>query len=236
MQSPKVLLRRIKAYRAIFGAVGAEMKHAGIVSKKGDPKRYTFFSNAWWAFFLLALLVPEPYLDPTVYFVSILALTVAWLFAVLQYQGTIAGDSDLLAIRGRIEVLTNDLNDRLRKEGFDIPETTQEQLGEFRTNATPETVRTLARSVFRYWALILSQRAILAAIVSIVGLLWGPALSRLHIGYWSAVSLLYALTFPYAVLLMAMILVILVVHYYVARVRADMLAAENTKTSPTPPP
>jgi hypothetical protein len=236
MQSPKVLLRRIKAYRAIFGAVGAEMKHAGIVSKKGDPKRYTFFSNAWWALFLLALLVPEPYLDPTVYFVSILALTVAWLFAVLQYQGTIAGDSDLLAIRGRIEVLTNDLNDRLRKEGFDIPETTQEQLGEFRTKVTPETVRTTGRSVFLYGVLILSQRAILAAVVSIVGLLWGPALSRLHVGYWSPVSVLYALTFPYAVLLIVMILAIVVLQYYVARIRADTVAPDNTPTDRTPPP
>lgn len=229
MRNPKAAIRRLKIYRAIFASVAAEMKYAGLLTKKGDAN-FQLFNKAWWLFFLIALLVPEPFLDPTVYFVSILALTVGWLFAALQYQGAIVTDSDAVAIRGRVEVFSDDLNVRLKKEGFEIPDTTPDLRSEFRTKVTPETVRAFGRSLFLYGVFLLSQRAILAAIVSLIGLLWGPALSRAHIGYWSPVSILYALTFPYAVLLIVMILAIVAVHYYMGRVRADASAAGQPRT------
>mgnify|MGYP001279909135 CR=1 FL=1 len=236
MKKPSAFIRRLRVYRAIFGAVGSEMTYAGILEKKGESvKGFEAFRSMWWLFFLVALLIPEPFLDPTVYFVSILGLAVAWLFGAIQYQGAIVSDADLLSIRGRIEVFADELNNRLKKEGFEVPQVTPAMQEKFRADVTPETVRATGRSVLYYGLLLLSQRAILAAIVSLIGLLWGPALSRFHIFYWSPVSILYALTFPYAVLLLAMILAIVVIHYYVARVGVDPPQTPDPSKSESPP-
>src|SRR5712692_8534620 len=73
-----------------------------------------------------------------------------------------------------------------------------------------------------------STAAAILGAIAILGLLIGPWVIHLHLGYWSPISLLFGLAVPDAVLLLITLIVPVMLQLYLTSLRFD-------ETHPNPP-
>jgi hypothetical protein len=66
-----------------------------------------------------------------------------------------------------------------------------------------------------------STRSVALGVIAIVGLLVGPSLATVHVGYWSPVSLIFGLSVPLAGRLVFVLLLPVMLQVYLAGLRAD---------------
>ena len=193
----------------------------------------------WWLVFVIVFVLPTYPEEPFFYFPAILALAVAWVLAMHQYgQSLLSADFEVLRPPpGSWATLVKAIQSRRVEVP---PEVTSDQ-------AAAEVDATLLGVVPSVTPLVLLQiiyklsaRAIAVAVVGLVGLLVGPLLAHVHwlLG-WSPVALLYAVTAPWAALLLVSLILPLLIQTFVSGLKAskkfDELSSTPDQSAPSEP-
>jgi hypothetical protein len=222
----KRIRRSVATTRAIFKATRQMLKGVGLLESKSELFDIPgiIFAIAWWAVFVIVLLLPTYSAEMFFVFPTALALVVAWLLGMHPYATTLL-TSDLSDVRVRPSEVSAMLR-TFEDEGIEFP---AEALT---TEAAEQTAAALDRAlpilllqaVLRILSVAAIQ-ALLAACVSVVGLLVAPTLSTVVWWHgWSPVSILYAFSVPPTLSLIVCSLVPFIVTRFLAALRFRRLA------------
>lgn len=217
-------MRRSLGISLALATVGRPaLEKAGILET--SPKKRGFLEVAylggWWLIAVIVSVLPTYTEEPLFYFPAILALSVAWLVTMPSY-GLAVANTDFSLLRPPQGTWAK-LIEAMQKQRVPVPDV-------LRTDEAQATVDAVAPSAFPVvMPLVLLQglrwlsgRAAYVALFGMVGLLTGPFLASIHWWRgWSPVSLLYALSAPSALILIASLLMPAFVQAFVAGLRAD---------------
>jgi hypothetical protein len=223
LEGPRVWLdRSIRLSRAAIRGLGRHFVPLGLMDAK-DSSFYTWFGWLYaWVVFGIVLVLPTWPGEPVVLFTAFLALAGAWLIAVPLTMDSISG-ADLALLGRGLKRLGADLKAAADEEGLTLPQSPAAEgkraasvTGRLAAYFTPFVVlQLIQRQTFR---------AVLLPLVAVIGLLVGPPLGALHIGYWSPVALLFGLAVPLALRLIVMLYLPVLFLMYLAALKTDQAA------------
>ncbi len=209
------IAKTVRVFKVFGMATAVELDRVGVLDRKGAPSRLRI---AWRAFYLivfvLVVLLPTWKDEPVPYFAALLALGGAWLIAVPQLSRELRS-IDLSSVSFGAETWQA-LRQGLTREKIDFPTLSPEEEKQL-ANMVPPLVRTALPMAFLDIILRLAWRAVALSMIALLGLLVGPQLAEVHWWHgWSPVSILYAVPAPWAMVLLASLVMPVIVHVYLA--------------------
>lgn len=217
-------MRRDLAISLAIGEVGKPaLERAGML--KTSPTHWGILEVSylvgWWLIALGVAVFPNYKDEPLFYFPAIVALSVAWLVTMALYSQTL-GTTDFSLLRpprgtwGR-------LLEAMQKRRVEVPDVlrTDESKAEM-DSIVPTAVPAVMPVVLLEWFRWLTVRAVLVALIGMIGVLVGPSLAGVHWWRgWSPVSFLYAVSAPWVAILVGSLLIPTFVNAFLAGLRAD---------------
>jgi len=229
------LQKRIMIIKILLDAIIGELHFADLFeTEKAIPRGFKW---AYWLTFLLITLLPTWPTESQVYFPVILALIGAWLFGISQLQKMLTTSHNFLEIaEDRLWNVLFGIVEKLHTAyPEEFPEASNSNLLDLRPvlpQITREVLPSLAAKIL-FW---LSLRAFITAVLAFLGLFIGPFIARIHWGYWSPVSLLFGLSFPYVFLLLLSGVIFFSTPAYLRGIVVAKSAMNGTfTTTPNPP-
>ena len=202
--------------------IAQEAKRLNLLSDRTGLERLPY-----WIYFLVVasavIFIPTWDGESIVFFGAVLALAAGWLVAVAQATPSLSTEDVQLLERG-IAKFGPQIRAAAERRGkkllvLNLPAGQQSWLG----RVMPKLLAGGVEAIVLQIMFGRSVRAIELAGLSIIGLLIGPWLSRIHIGYWSPVSILFALAVPDSLLLLGSLLVPVLLKLFMASIRFDQL-------------
>lgn len=199
------------------------LERAGMLVTKDERRGLleVAYLVAWWAGAVLVAVAPTYANEALFYFPAILALAVAWLVTVPSYGQFVASTNFRIlrppkGIWGRFV-------DEIQKRRVQVPKELLTEESKATIDAfAPDAFPIVIPVVLLEWLRWLGVRAVFVAIIGTAGLFIGPALSEVHWWRgWSPVSLLYAVTAPWVVVLLFSLLIPSMTQRFVAGLEAD---------------
>lgn len=203
-----------------------ELARAGLLETTG---RRGFLGRVyqvyWWLVVAAVLLVPTTSAVTSFYFPAVVGVAAAWLFAMPAYaQSLISSWSDFSALRPN-PMLLSDFIQRMRQRPIKLPVEFEDDAEVAKASAIfSEELPALIPSALLAIVASLSSRAVAVAVVGSFGMLAGPWLASIQVGWlrgWSPVAVLYAFSAPVIPLLLGSILIPIFGYGYLAYRRAD---------------
>ncbi len=168
--------------------------------------------------FVLATALPTWPSEPVAVFTAFLALAIAWLLAVPLTMDSIS-NADLALLSRGFRKWRNSIV-AVAKERDVLLEVPSSDGGPPASRVlrllTPLAPFAILQLIYRQ-----STRSVALGVIAIVGLLVGPSLATVHVGYWSPVSLILGLSVPLAGRLVFVLLLPVMFQVYLAGLRAD---------------
>ncbi len=204
---------------AVFNGSTKHLVDVGLLEPKAPADAYNRLGQAYTAaVFVLAVALPTWPSEPVAVFTAFLALAVAWLLAVPLTMDSISHADMVLLSRGfrkwRSSIVTI-----ARERGVSLGVTSSDAPpppARILRLLTPLAPFTILQLIFRQ-----STRSVALGVIAIIGLLAGPTLATVHLGYWSPVSLILGLSVPLAGRLVFVLLLPVMYQVYLAGLRAD---------------
>lgn len=217
-------MRRDLAISLAIGEVGKPaLARAGML--KTSPTHWGILEVSylvgWWLIALGVAVFPNYKDEPLFYFPAIVALSVAWLVTMALYSQTL-GTTDFSLLRPPMGNWGR-LLEAMQKRRVEVPDVlrTDESKAEM-DSIVPTAVPAVMPVVLLEWFRWLAVRAVLVALIGMIGVLVGPSLAGVHWWRgWSPVSFLYALSAPWVAILVGSLLIPTFVNAFLAGLRAD---------------
>jgi hypothetical protein len=217
-------MRRSIGLAIAIGMVGKPaLERAGMLQT--SPKQRGILEWSYWAFWwviAIGVAVLPTYRDePLFYFPAVLALSVAWLVTMPSYSQAIS-TTDFGLLRPPKGTWAR-LIEAIQKQRIEVPDVLRTDESQAAMDAiAPTAVPAVLPVVLLQWFRWLTLRAIVVALIGMVGLLVGPSLAAVHWWRgWSPVSFLYALSAPWVAVLVVSLLIPTFMLAFVAGLRAD---------------
>ena len=218
---------RLDLLRAIVAAASQFVTLTGILDSKRVPRVVR------WGYRLLVvgvLFIPTWPGETIPYFVATIAILAAWLIATPQLMNEVERMDFSVFVPHFMALVDKNIVPVLRRLGreFRLSPAELDQLASFR----PVFARHGPTSVL---IPVLAQTAYGSAftlIIAVIGIMIGPIAQQHHIGFWSPVSIFYALTFPYLVTTATVAFGFVMLRGMVATMKAD--AALDMAIGPPP--
>lgn len=222
------------AFRIYVDGISQEARRLNLLSERRGLERLPY----WIYFFIVAvavLIIPTWEGESTVFFAAVLALAAGWLVAVAQATPSLSTEDVKLLERG-IAKFGPQIRAAAERRGkkllvLNLPAGQQSWLGRIMPKLLAGGVEAIVVQIMFGRAV----RAIELAGLSILGLLSGPWLSHFHLGYWSPVSILFALAVPDSLLLLGSLLVPVLLKLFMASIRFDEMDLGKPPPEASPP-
>jgi|GEM_PF-6008684 len=204
---------------AAFTGSTKHLVDVGLLEPKALPDTYNRIGQIYTAVvFLLAAALPTWPSEPVAVFTAFLALAVAWLLAVPLTMDSISNSDVALLSRG-FRRWRNSIVAVAKERGVSLEVASSDgrpPASRVLRLLTPLAPFAILQLIYRQ-----STRSVALGAMAIGGLLVGPSLASVHVGYWSPVSLILGLTVPLAGRLVFVLLLPVMLQVYLAGLRAD---------------
>jgi len=232
-------MRRSLAMMIAMAVLGTPaLKRAGMLETKDDRRGIleVTYLVGWWLVAVLVVIAPTYSGEPLFYFPAILALSVAWLVTMPSY-GQVVVATDFSVLRPPKGIWARFLDELQKRKVKVPPELLTEESKATIDAIAPPAFPIVVPVVLLQWLRWLGFRAVYVAVVGMAGLLIGPVLANVHWWRgWSPVSLLYAVTAPWVLMLLITLLIPPLTQGFVAGLHADRdLQKVFNKASKKPP-
>jgi len=191
--------------------------------KKGPlPLEGLLYRIYWWLVFFAVIFLPTWPGEPTLYSLALVALIGGWLIAAPQLTEAVAS-ADYSVLKPGPGTTRRFLS-ALRKVNPDFPDINPNEEKEIDDWLARLTSRIIPLFVFRL-VFRLGVRALILLVIAVAGFFIGPALATVHGPRgWSPVSLLYAVTVPDVLMMLALLLLPVMAHNIIAAIKVNQEA------------
>ncbi len=204
---------------AVFSGSTKHLVDVGLLDPKAPPDVYNRLGQAYTvAVFIFAVALPTWPSEPIAVFTAFLALAVAWLLAVPLTMDSIC-NADLALLSRGFRQWRNSIVATAKERGVSLDTTSSD--GPPPPARIPRLLTPLAPFAVLQLMFRQSTRSVALGVIAIVGLLAGPTLATVHVGYWSPVSLIFGLSVPLAGRLMFVLVLPVMFQVYLAGLRAN---------------